>query len=177
MWIVILLTDGGANAATDPATGDPICPGALNNPTWVEPFCRDEDFEVGDGAAGFDAEDAAVYEGYGVGCPADGHPNCPLSGGKGAIIFTIGLGDTVTANAACDPYYGGSCEPDQGEALLRFVAGIGDDGDPLTAPADEPCNGIPTGQSCGNYYFSPTGSGLLEVFQSIAQRIFTRITH
>jgi hypothetical protein len=177
VWIVILLTDGGANAATDPSSGDPICPGSNNVPTWVEPFCRDEDFEIGDGAYGFDAEDAAVYEGYGVGCPADGHPNCPISGGKGAIIFTIGLGDTVTANSACDSYYGGSCEPDQGEALLRFIAGIGDDGDPLTPAADDPCDGASVGQSCGNYYYSPTGSGLLEVFQSIAQRIFTRITH
>jgi hypothetical protein len=56
---------------------------------------------------------------------------------------------------------------------MRYVAAVGDDNNPGT----NPCSSTPTGQSCGNYYFSPTGSGLMEVFEAIASRIFTRITH
>jgi hypothetical protein len=68
---------------------------------------------------------------------------------------------------------GGQCEPDTGEQLLRYIADVGDDGDPTTAP----CAPAGLGADCGNYYYSPTGSGLLEVFEAIASRIFTRITH
>jgi hypothetical protein len=35
----------------------------------------------------------------------------------------------------------------------------------------------PDGTDCGNYYYSPTGSGLMRVFEAIASRIFTRLTH
>ena len=88
----------------------------------------------------------------------------------------------MTDNRNCDPAayppgYPGGCQPDAGEALLRYIAGVGDDGDPATPSAIDPCFGKPTAQSCGNYYFSPTGSGLLRVFEAIASRIFTRITH
>jgi hypothetical protein len=53
------------------------------------------------------------------------------------------------------------------------VAAVGDDGNPTT----NPCGSVATGNDCGNYYFSPTGSGVLQVFEAIAGRIFTRITH
>jgi hypothetical protein len=33
------------------------------------------------------------------------------------------------------------------------------------------------GADCGNYYYAPTGAGLLRVFEAIASRIFTRLTH
>ena len=46
---------------------------------------------------------------------------------------------------------------------------------PTTDPFCSPDPGIAT--SCGNYYFSPDGSGLVQVFEDIASRIFTRITH
>jgi hypothetical protein len=179
VWITVLLSDGAANAATDDV-GDPICPGAAGAPTWVEPFCRDEKFERGDGDYGFDAEDAAVEAALFVGCPDALSPQpggCP-SPGQGAVIFTIGLGEQVTANTTCDAgAYPGGCEPDQGEKLLRFIAGAGDDNDPDTPAAQDPCDGVAVATSCGNYYFSPTGAGLLEVFEAIASRIFTRITH
>jgi hypothetical protein len=66
---------------------------------------------------------------------------------------------------------------------LRYVAGAGDDGNPATPSGLDPCwdsiLGQPkaVGTSCGNYYFSPTGGGLMQVFEAIASRIFTRITH
>ncbi len=89
------------------------------------------------------------------------------------MIFTIGLGDLVTSNTACATAWGATCEPDLGEQLLRYIAAVGDDGDPTT----DPCSTFGVGADCGNYYYSPTGSGLLEVFEAIASRIFTRITH
>jgi hypothetical protein len=183
--IVILLSDGSANAATD-IHGTPICPGNNNVPTWVEPFCKDEDFEVGShpndpagyGDYGFDAEDAAVSQGAFVGCPEgnsfDPSTTSCTAPGQGAIIFTIGLGKKVVEDDKCDPLaYPGGCEPDQAEKLLRYIAAIGDDGDPST----DPCNGVASKQSCGNYYYSPTGGGLIQVFEAIASRIFTRIIH
>jgi hypothetical protein len=90
------------------------------------------------------------------------------------VIFTIGLGDRVINNTTCDAgVWGASCEPNFGEKLLRYIAAVGDDGNPLT----DPCSATGVGADCGNYYYSPTGSGLLEVFEAIASRIFTRITH
>jgi hypothetical protein len=73
--------------------------------------------------------------------------------------------------------YPGGCEQDQGEKLLRYIAGVGDDGDPDTPAAYDPCLGVATGNSCGNYYFSEEGSDLMPIFEAIASRIFTRITH
>jgi len=179
--IFILLSDGAANAATDDA-GNIICPnpsGTNSSPTWVQPFCHDEDFEIGISAVGEkDAEDWAVERGYFVGCP-DANAYDPTTTsctgpGQGAVIFAIGLGDQLINDDKCHlPSYPGGCEANQGEELLRFIAAIGDDGDPST----DPCAGEPIGQSCGNYYFSPTGTGLIQVFEAIASRIFTRIVH
>lgn len=188
VWIVILLTDGGANAATDGA-GNWICPGTVDNPNWVAPFCRDPDSStrhpIGD--AWYDPEDAAMDMALFVGCPDSNSPQpagcAPMApGGQGAVIFTIGLGELMTDSKVCDPTayppgYPTGCEPDQGEKLMRYIAGVGDDGDPDTPSAVDPCYGKPVGVSCGNYYYSPTGSGLLKVFEAIASRIFTRITH
>ncbi|MGD8553572.1 MAG: hypothetical protein PVG02_07925, partial [Anaerolineales bacterium] len=98
--------------------------------------------------------------------------------GQGAVVFTIGLGNKVTDDDKCDTAFYGTCEEDQGEKLLRFIAAIGDDGNPATNPCkDSSGNWLPKGTSCGNYYYSPTGSQLLPVFEAIASRIFTRITH
>ena len=93
-------------------------------------------------------------------------PGCAVKG-QSAAIFTIGLGPLVLRSS------GSSTKPDGG-ALLRYIAAVGDDGDPST----DPCQGI-TDYSvwCGNYYYSPTGSKLDQVFEDIASRLFTRLTH
>jgi hypothetical protein len=192
VWIVILLSDGGANAARASVVANPllqttwICPNAadINNPTWVAPACKDEDGASRHISTNFwyDPDDMARDNADFVGCPDANAPqpaDCPAPG-QGAVIFTIGLGDLVTASTGCWAGYGGGCDPDQGEQLLRYVAGVGDDGDPNTSgdpDTDDPCNGAPVGTDCGNYYFSPTGAGLRRVFEAIASRIFTRLTH
>ncbi|MGD8622401.1 MAG: VWA domain-containing protein [Anaerolineales bacterium] len=175
--IVILLSDGAANAARDSA-GTPICP----IETRVYPLCHDAWFEEGPGMFGPDAEDYAVEAGYFVGCPEGiSFPTATTTcsaPGQGAVVFTIGLGNKVTDDDKCDTAFYGTCEEDQGEKLLRFIAAIGDDGNPATNPCkDSSGNWLPKGTSCGNYYYSPTGSQLLPVFEAIASRIFTRITH
>ena len=184
VWILIVLGDGGANALRDPAypVADRqgwICPNSLgpDQPTWVQPFCRDPlaSTRHSFGNAEYDADDAARDAADFVGCPDAFSPQpagCPAPG-QGAVIFSIGLGDLVIDNP-CWPGYGGSCDPDLGERLLRYAAGVGDDGNPAS-PGD-PCNGAASGTDCGNYYFAPTGSGLIRVFEAIASRIFTRLT-
>ncbi len=189
VWIVILLSDGGANAARDDATPPEwICPGGPDVPTWVTPFCRDADTSsrhVSTNAL-YDADDAARDAADWVGCPDSNSfppiaptipPGCAAQapGGQGAVIFTIALGDLTVENE-CDIYYsdhGLTCDPDLGEQLMRYVAAVGDDNNPTT----DACASTPSEDDCGNYYFSPTGAGLMDVFEALASRIFTRITH
>lgn len=179
VWIVILLSDGGANAAKD-STNNWICPGSPGAVDWVEPFCRDarSGYRHPSSDSMYDADDAARDNADWVGCPDSNSPQPPACaavapGGQGAVIFTIGLGDQMTNNTVCAPEWSGACEPDRGEKLMRYIAAVGDDGNPAT----NPCSAVATGTSCGNYYYSPTGAGLLRVFEAIASRIFTRITH
>jgi hypothetical protein len=200
VWIMILLGDGAANAFTTiRPSRSPIaawiCPNpGLNpgQPNWIEPLCTDIDPSNGAGRHSFgntwyDPDDAARDMADFVGCPdantlqpaacPDGNPFAvpPVPpGGQGAVIFTIGLGPQVR-DTNCDPFYGGPTCGNRGERLLRYVAGVGDDGNPVS-PGD-PCNGAPSGTDCGNYYYSPTGAGLMRVFEAIASRIFTRLTH
>jgi hypothetical protein len=185
VWVVILLSDGAANAkrvganVSDPASW--LCPTSR----WIQPFCRDPYSDTRHPAPPppidpddpYDTDDAARDAADFVGCP-DAESFDPLltdctDDGQGAVIFTIGLGDLMINSTACDTSYDPTCESDLGEKLLRYIAAVGDDGDPGT----DPCSSIAVGTSCGNYYFSPTGSGLLKVFEAIASRIFTRITH
>jgi hypothetical protein len=175
LWVAVLLTDGMANA-TDLEPGDDItnyssyplgfCP---NDPTF--PLCQDENVQTRhpNGSPQYDADDYARDMADYVGClPTNTAPGCHGTAGQGAIIFTIGLGDGVL-DASGEPHsapYGGS--------LLRYIASVGDDGDPAT----DMCAGKSNySEWCGNYYFSPEGPGLTRIFEDIASRIFTRIVH
>lgn len=162
LWIVILLTDGAANT-TNKIGGGPHQWANVHCPPlyWSQPFCRDGDSSEasrhpGPGQPGFDfndydsddwARDMADYV-----------------AGNEVVIFTIGLGDLVTNFTA-----GG--DPAAGERLLRYIAAVGDDGIPST----DPCDGVPLGEKCGNYFFSPTAGELGEIFLEIADRILTRL--
>jgi hypothetical protein len=97
--------------------------------------------------------------------------DCNGQAGQGAVMFTIGLGNGVldTANEVNGKPYG--------TALLRYIAAVGDDGD----PGSDPCSiywedAADWEEWCGNYYFSPEGNQLSAVFQDIASRVFTRLT-
>jgi hypothetical protein len=183
VWIAIVLSDGVVNSAAkvlSPTIPDDWwCPTA----TWApptgagQPYCNDGDpdpstrhasSEVDD----YDADDYARDWADFLGCPSPpDNPDCTATvplGGQDVVIFSIGLGEDVTNYTA-----GGSLT--QGEKLLRYIAAVGDDGDPST----DPCASAADGDDCGNYYFvlDPSGGQLLDVFEAIASRIFTRITH
>jgi Flp pilus assembly protein TadG len=201
LWVVVLLTDGMANAtfpvkANVGASGNPsdwIMPPpyntinpmdlAANYPTgycpdgdWVgqnddahRDYCKDgsvavEHLQTDDM---YDADDFARDQARFVACPAASPPaGCNGVKGQSAIIFTIGLGNQVTdvTDTAGIPY---------GAALLRFIAAVGDDGNPAT----DPCSGITDYTiSCGNYFWAQHGTNLEKVFSAIYSRIFTRLT-
>lgn len=181
LWVVILLTDGMANA-TDLAEDDVIsnyntypvgyCP-YMTDPLH-DPFCVDYDVTTrhSSGDPNYDAEDFARAMADYVGCyPTNPADACNGLTGQGALIFTVGLGDEVlrsTNEVHGRPY---------GASLLRYVARVGYLGDP--DPANDPCLDFDQANDytswCGNYYFSPTGNQLLQVFEDIASRIFTRL--
>jgi hypothetical protein len=84
--------------------------------------------------------------------------NEPL--GQNIIIYSVGLG------AASN-----------GEAILRYMANVGDEG----SRGNDPCHPlggppVPPQHNCGNYYFAPSGAYLNQIFESIANRIFTKIS-
>ncbi len=174
-------------------------------PTWLRhsaefnhngPYCRDGRSETRHDWTDFwyDVEDAAKDAADLLGCYQNSNPlrstHCKTwdgdqgYGGPGvddgfeALVFTIGMGPTLLS-ASCDlEYYNGSdldhtCEPDLGERLLRYVAAVGDDGNPDT----DLCAGSAPGTDCGNYYFREHATDLDTVFNDIAKRIFTRLTH
>jgi Flp pilus assembly protein TadG len=174
-------------------------------PTWLRhsftfndygPYCRDGRSETRHDWTDFwyDVEDAAKDAADRLGCYQNSNPgrstHCSTwDGDKGyggpgvddgfeALVFSIGMGPTLLA-ASCDHnYYDGSdldhtCEPDLGERLLRYVAAVGDDGNPDT----DLCEGAPPGTDCGNYYYRASATDLDTVFDDIAKRIFTRLTH
>lgn len=181
LWVVILLTDGMANAtmADEDNTDDiydfstyPVgnCPN-----DWTFPLCQDEDVSTRHDAdtdiADYDADDYPRDMADFVGCPAEnGEGSCANTEGQAAVIFTIGLGEGVldfTNETNGLPY---------GTALLRYIAAVGDDTDPTTDPCDALWgNDDEWREWCGNYYYSPEGDQLVTVFQDIASRVFTRL--
>ncbi len=83
--------------------------------------------------------------------------------GTNLAIYSIGLGKVVAE--AGRPVK-------VGEALLRYMAAVGDDGDRVT----DPCQGVGSATTCGNYYYAPSGAQLQGVFEDIAKRVFTRLS-
>jgi hypothetical protein len=119
-------------------------------------------------------------------------------GGQGALMYSIGLGQGVIQrlDSSIDEDTGELVDKyvySGGDELLRYIANVGIDGDPDPHPVgqpEDPCEEVdpPTideatglgpgndSYNCGNYYFSETGAGLASVFESIASRVFTRLT-
>lgn len=82
------------------------------------------------------------------------NPDEPI--GEDIIIYSIALGTTGGAD------------------LLRYIANIGEDG----TRANDSCVGFEAQPNinCGNYYYAPEGAYLDQIFESIAGRIFTKIS-
>ena len=119
----------------------------------------------------YDADDYARDYADFVGCYSPDPAAACSRPGQGAVIFTIGMGNQVLSTYAPG-------DIPHGVALLRYAAAVGDDGDPTT----DLCANLNHNETewrtwCGNYYFDATGNDLDRVFEDIASRIFTRITH
>jgi hypothetical protein len=83
--------------------------------------------------------------------------------GANLTIYSIGLGSYVAKP---------NTPVNSAELLLRYMAAVGDDGDRVT----DPCAGVPSATSCGNYYYAAKGAQLQGVFEDIAKRVFTRLS-
>ena len=192
LWVLILLSDGSANQALDDDLAW-ICPNETGEgglPTWIQPYCVDGDSDTRHayGEVWYDTNDAAMDMADILGCYQDDNPDqstycdnffnnwhIPNYDGFEALIFTIGMGDKMI-NGDCNAWYadnGETCHLDMGERLLRYIAAVGDDGN----PASDLCAGAAQQDNCGNYYFAQTAADLDPVFRDIAKRIYTRITH
>lgn len=75
--------------------------------------------------------------------------------GEDMVIYAVGLD---AARAGAD--------------ILRYMANLGEDGDRTT----DSCSGRSATSNCGNYYYAPSGAYLDQIFESIAARIFTKIS-
>jgi Flp pilus assembly protein TadG len=202
LWVVVLLTDGQANAtfATYEDTGDA---GNTNiYPTWVDSslydqltanlplgFCPDMDW-VGpsDNPNRRYCQDGDVTTRHGVGSArydADDFArdqgdfvSCPASGTMPACHGTKGQGAIIFAIGLGNEILALDDEapPDQkpyGGALLRYLAAVGDDGNSATDPCATEADYT---KNCGNYFWAQHGTDLDKVFEAIYSRIFTRLT-
>lgn len=181
--VVITLASGAADSTDSHPSADPdtvlfgFCPGKD-----TEPICRDNRFAIRHAISDtlYDAEDYALDK-------ADALATWPITNATspGTQLFTIGFGRKIVCTGAyvtynpgppvvCVPSAGSpyvdpdTGYPNGGEQFLRYIAAIGDDGNPAT----DPCAGAPLGAQCGNYYFVPHGNGLAETYLHIASRLF-----
>jgi hypothetical protein len=103
---------------------------------------------------------------------------------NGIVAFVIGLGPQVS-DASNRSLFDGAAprDPHAGERLLRYVADVGTQpntwqchSDFWSAAAANPAYEVAPKQQCGNYWYAASGAGLQDIFDAIANRIFTRIT-
>ena len=159
LWVVILLTDGVANAgySVEPSgKHDYYCPGPDYTNTWdnsdIPPKCNDGDkttrhpngLPTDPPPPDYDAEDYA-------------YDSADYIAGQHALFFTIGLGQKVqqvsTVDQANDP--GNPNLPGEGEMFLKYAAEIGE----------------------GIYTYAENGAALDAVFSKISANIATRLAH
>ncbi|MEA3351639.1 MAG: vWA domain-containing protein, partial [Chloroflexota bacterium] len=184
VWVIAFLTDGVTNVSNIPPEVDAFytqgyCFDTSASITW----CQDGDSStrhcgpyhadatecppgatwVGDGSSSpyYDVEDYAYDMVDEVALTASTNANEPITGNDIAI-YSIGLGQA--ADAATNYV---------GEDLLRYMANVGDEGTRL----NDPCAASPHQEQCGNYYYAPGSSYLNQIFESIAARIYTRISY
>lgn len=165
LWVVILLTDGAANAPQF------ACP----HTTWNNPFCRDNNAVTRHCAAGDTsclARGGVVNEDE---IDADDFARDMadfVSEDQNALVFTIGLGSLVRTSIPRAEF-----DVDTGEPIL--VAGKPVECDTLAANcwgAGEQFLRYAANIGGGNYYFAPSGDQLRDIFLEIASNIGTRLT-
>lgn len=174
VWVMILLTDGTVNMSD---TGD-SAPDQIKN---VFSFCGNEfwkDFCFDIKNDGRYCIDAKAEE-----CPP-GATHTSTSGPYSVLDYAMDMVDYAALQYVTNPHeprgqniviysIGLGASALSGEGMLRYAANVGDDGDRTT----DPCLGAPAGQSCGkNYYFAPDETYLVQIYERIADRIYTKIS-
>jgi hypothetical protein len=183
LWIVILLTDGKA----DHSNGNLNCPngtGADCQDTSVKSFNAGTRYCLPANSTVY-ASDPILYS------TCMGVPAAPPGGtggiqttdqidpnslydaddyardmadfvalGQQALVYTIGFGNALDHMPNGNPN-------SSGEQLLNYAADIGDDGKVDT----------PNGQLNSDYFYAHTAADLAQIFQTISDRISTRLTH
>jgi hypothetical protein len=203
VWVMVVLSDGMANLTDTPTTFPEVggvgisasypngyCGGQLGiiNSLWISPVCVKTDpqrFCINPFAAPalpggncppgsgyistspvsppYSPDDYARDMVDRAGLLHSTNPNEPL--GSDMAIYSIGLGDTVVVNGGV------------GAALLRYMALVGTAGERTHDPCAPLGLALPPKQSCGQYYFAQTADELGPIFDSIASRIYTKITY
>jgi Flp pilus assembly protein TadG len=184
VWVIVFLADGATNVSDVPPEVDSsfpngFCGGSIHNRMWNFPWCQDNDPAtrhcgpnhsasnecppgstwVGDSTPSYDVEDYTYDMIDQVALMESTNPDEPINGNDIAV-YSIGLG-----KAAQPPLYAG-------EIMLRYMANLGDDG----SRGNDPCATTAPQSHCGNYYYAPNASFLSQIFENIADRIYTRIS-
>lgn len=196
IWVIVLLSDGAANA-TDRAADENAwwtCPspvwsgGPIERDRSLGPFCRDAECTGCAVTRHCPSQDPVcdrhdlwytnpgwVYEEWEYDADDYARDMADQASAQQIAVYTIGFGPKVIGAS--------SGRPDAGERLLRYIADVGDDGDLQTDPCGSAYywdpDPVPTptmGDNCGNYYYAPDAASLVDVFEDIASRIFSRIT-
>ncbi len=197
VWVIIFLSDGGANLTDTPGiyggigdtpdTGGGInaaypsgyCSGALNSNWWVGGSCVN--------TTRFLTEPRYCIDSNQNTCPpgtswtgAVPNPNYNVLNyamdkvDEVALTISSNINEPLGNDIAIYTIGLGSVlgNNEVAENMLRYFAAVGDDGNRET----NPCQSAARRTSCGQYYFAPSGDALLPIFEDIASRIYTRIT-
>lgn len=200
VWVIVFLSDGIANLSDTPDT-NPTIPSQFqygfcgHNPAtafWAS-YCIDPNTGASEGRYCIDLEaDECPPTAAQIQDPDPPFPNLikghtTTSGPYSVEDYALDWVDTAALLESFNPneprgedivmFSIGLGAASGGEALLRYMANVGDDG----SRGNDPCR-RPDGteieplHNCGNYYYAPTGSYLSQIFENIASRIFTKIS-
>ncbi len=93
-------------------------------------------------------------------------------------MYSIGLGGADATWSGVDLDGNAITSGPIGEYLLRYMAKIGDDGERATDECFDAVTGVQVAakNSCGQYFYAPSGAGLRAIFNEISTRIYSRLT-
>ncbi len=191
VWVMVLLSDGLVNLSDTPASNPAIpskfplgyCTGGIGSYNWgfgcedkrkdasLSPrYCLDDPAGTCPPGSISALADTSLYSVYDYALDMIDYASLQKSTnpaeetGSDISIYAIGLGSAGSVpSGASGPI---------GEYLLRYAAAVGDDGE----RTPDPCDGVATKTSCGQYYYAPSGNQLGEIFNDISTRIYSRLT-